>query len=428
MDDKPLNLYRKIHYFPSVFIIWICFLPWIAGFAQAYEESQSDLASWTFMVYMDGDNDLETNGIDDFLWMSSVGSSNDVNILVQFDRIPLLLFDDTRYDNWTGAKRYLVLAGMVPNNANAVQHLGEVNMGNPQTLIDFVEWGMNNYPAENYAVVIWDHGSGWKPKNIQLATDFTSMFDGLTMQELRSAFSTLTNDGAQPIDLIGFDACLMAMIEVDNQIMPYGIMRVGSEETIPREAWPYHEILRSLVADPNMTAPELGEVIVQEYYEHYNNYTLSAVDLGSTYTSLNTAVDDFAQALMDGLNTYRNQISQARLNTQNFLDREYLDLYDFANQVNLRITEAAINTSATAVMNEVDNVMIHEQHGSTSYSNAHGISIYFPASSGDYDSRYDGVSNFLQFTQNNRWDEWLRAFLSLTQWSDFLYMPIIEND
>jgi hypothetical protein len=348
------------------------------------------------------------------------------------------LIDDTRYGDWTGAKRYRITKGMTPTPSNALQDLGEVNMADQQTLIDFVEWGINSYPADHYAVVIWDHGRGWKsnPSNqmfsVDLAADWTSGGDGLSMPELRSAFSDLTNDGAEPIDLIGFDACLMAMIEVDNQIIPYGLVRVGSEETIPREAWPYHQFLDTLVNNPYMSPAELGEEIVQKYYSYYTRYTLSAVDLGTLYTTLDVSVDTFAQALIGGLSSFRSQITAARSDTLHFnllvplADYSYVDLYDFAYQINLRISDATIPSTASAIMDAIDASVIYERHG-TLWNSAHGISIYFPESVDDYDSRYDGFTNWMVFTANNHWDELLRAYFYIPEWSTIKFMPVISN-
>ena len=123
----------------------------------------SSAADWTFMVYLDGDNDLEIYAVNDFLEMAAVGSDSNVNIVVQFDRIhcPDPYYDDTRYDDWTTTKRYLITAGMVPNNANALMDIGEVDMADPTVLADFVEWAIQNYPADNYALILWNHGSGW---------------------------------------------------------------------------------------------------------------------------------------------------------------------------------------------------------------------------------------------------------------------------
>ena len=428
MHNQLLALLYRFQRKLIVAVILVFFLPWIVNCTQNQAQKPAEPTSWTFMVYMDGDNDLEPNGIDNFLWMSSVGSSSEVSIVVQFDRIRLPMFDDKRYEDWTSAKRYYVTKDMTPVSGDALSDLGEINMGDPQALIDFVQWSASNYPADHYALVIWDHGSGWKPKKIQLSTDFTNGFDGLTMQELQSALSTLTDNGAQPLDLIIFDACMMAMIEVDNQLLPFSLVRVASEAPVPSQALPYNEILSLLTATPSMTSTELGEVIVQEYYDYYQNYTLSALPLGNAYNSLNLAVDNFALALIDNHSSYRNQIDRARSNTIFFFDRDYIDLYDFAHQVNLWIADPAINSSATAVMNEVENIIIAEQHGEQHFGDAHGITIYFPTDGEKYDSLYDGASGWLDFTADNHWDEWLRTYFSAAEMSDFLYLPFTARD
>jgi len=119
-------------------------------------------AKWTFMVYLDADNNLEAVGIDDFLEMASVGSTADVRIVVQMDRSPLGPPDGSRaYGDWTTARRYLIAKDMTPDAAPIVD-MGEVNMGDPQTLIDFVTWGITAFPADHYFLVLWDHGIGWQ--------------------------------------------------------------------------------------------------------------------------------------------------------------------------------------------------------------------------------------------------------------------------
>jgi len=387
--------------------------PWTDSFEVPVVHIPGDQAQWTFLVYLDGDNNLEGYAIDDFLEMSSVGSTSDVNIVVQFDRIPGYSIS---YGNWTSTKRFRVTPGMTPSAANGLQDIGEVNMGDPQTLIDFVQWGMLNYPADHYAVILWDHGSGWRlrPDEVPLlkdiAYDDTSGGDALDMPELRSAMDTLSNGGSEPLDVVGFDACLMGMIEVDNQLVPYADVRVGSEEIEPGDGWPYDTILSALTGTPTMSASQLGTVIVDEYYASYSNgYTQSAVDLHTPYTALSTAVSDLAVALSDGDDDHHTEIATARANTQEFYYLTYVDLYDFAYQINQEVGDASINAAATAVMNAVNGAVIREQHGG-SWPGAHGISIYFPESQINYDSDYDGSTDWLQFTANTEWDEWLHAF------------------
>src|SRR4030042_7053704 len=102
-----------------------------------------------------------------------------------------------------------------------------------------------------------------------VAFDDTSGGDAIDSPELRNTLSILTNAGANPFDIVGMDACLMAMIEVDNQIKPYAAVRVGSEKTVPNDGWPYNTILAGLVANPGWSASTLATRLVDAYYASY---------------------------------------------------------------------------------------------------------------------------------------------------------------
>ena len=363
---------------------------------------------WTFMVYLDGDNNLEGAGIDDFLEMSSVGSTSDVNIVVQFDRIPGY---SSAYDDWTTCKRFLVTPGMTPTAANATEDIGECNMGDLDTLRAFVDWAMAEYPADNYALILWDHGSGWKkwvPWEDEMGIargicyDDTSGSDYLTLQETEQALI------GKYIDLLGYDACLMHMIEVVYQVRTHAAISVGSEEYEPGDGWPYNTILGDLTGTPTMTPSTLGDKIVSRYIASYapaGDETQSAVDKAKV-SNLASAVDNLAQVLIDKLPDDYDKIQQARNGAEEFYYPDYIDLYHFAELIKsyLHDNPEAVN-AAQAVMDNVDNTVIAEAHGS-SHPNAHGLSIYFPKEESEYLSSYAGTD----FAMDTQWDEFLRKY------------------
>ena len=123
-------------------------------------------AKWTFMVYLDADNDLEKYGIADFNEMETVGSSSDVQIIVQMDRSPN--YDATNGD-WADTRRFRVIKDNDTKTITSpvLQNLGEANMGDPNTLVSFVNWAKLNYPADHYCLVLWDHGGGWRNKMLK---------------------------------------------------------------------------------------------------------------------------------------------------------------------------------------------------------------------------------------------------------------------
>jgi hypothetical protein len=344
-------------------------------------------AGWTFMVYLDGDNNLEGEAIDAFMGMSLVGSTSNVNIIVQFDRI---VSYSSEYGDWTTCKRFLVTQGMTPTPVNALMDLGECNMGDPNTLRDFMEWTMTEFPADNYALILWNHGNGWKSINkwVPWADDIKDAKDAgftrgicwdytnndyLSLQETEQALT------GKYIELLVYGACLMHMIEVTDQMIGCYEVSVGSESIT--YGWPYDTILSDLTGNPTMSPSTLAQTIVSRCNEHQKLYvpTISAVDEGDV-PSLVTAVDNFAQVLinkLDGIVCDHYTIQQARDNVQDFEyggDYEYyIDLYHFAELIKTYVPGAG--SAAQAVMDNVDNTVIAEAHNPT-YPNAHGFYLY----------------------------------------------------
>ena len=167
------------------------------------------------------------------------------------------------------------------------------------------------------------------------------------------------------------------------------------------------------MANPAITTEALATVYVDQYYASYgNDQTQSAADLGADYASLNTAVNNFAAALLANGAANAAGIQAARSAVQDFDFDYYIDLYDFASRVSANVANTAIDNAAAAVMAALGPATIHEHHGAA-WPGAHGLSIYFPKTLGEYDARYDGSAGFLQFTAATQWDEWLRAYYTL---------------
>lgn len=377
--------------------------------APAGAAARSSPARWTVMIYMVADNNLEDAGIDDFLEMAVAGSNEDLNILVQFDRISGY---DNRYGDWTSTKRFRVTAGMTPTAENALMDIGEANMGHPQTAVDFVNWARQNYPADHYALVFWNHGGGWLDAFATRRTGVEDFCwddtdgDFLTSAELYQIMDSVTAHGASPIDLVGFDACLMGMWEVDNQLQPFAAVSVSSEETEPWDGWPYHTILSDLKASPGWTPQEWGADIVQRYYESYgNSETQSAKDLGPAYDALNQAVDHLAMVLIVGESLYHNAYDQARNAAQYFSSPDFIDLYDFAQEVYQRVPDLGVRAAAEVVMAAVEGAVLLERHGPY-WPGAHGIDFYFPNNLGNW-SAYQA----LRSSQLTYWDEFVQHHL-----------------
>jgi len=375
---------------------------------------RDNTAEWTVMIYLDSDNNLESAGIDDINEMEIAGSTTEVNIVVQVDRIPYSVLaannegyaDDTSNGNWTNTRRYYITQDFDPVQINSQlkSDLGELNMGDPQTLVDFVDWATINYPAKKYLLVIWNHGGGFRSLNLtkDIAWDDTSGRDKITMPELEYALSAINTQMEKKIDIVGMDACFMAMTEVAYQIKDYADILVTSEESVPFNGWPYDTILGELASNPLISSEQLAVDIVDKYIFSYSygNVTQSAIDL-SYMDTLTSQLSNLALAIMSDILTPKNVYINASYYSQYYGDPDFIDLYDFCNQLltysnNLEVKNIALNIQQT-----LNYAVIKSGYSGGSVSGCKGLSIYFPYIA------YHYYYNYTNFSQDTFWDEML---------------------
>lgn len=199
-------------------------------------ERRACLKQWTVLVYMNGDNDLSPYAVADLKAMAEVGSSPAVDFVVQLD---------TSEDN--GIRRYHVRRA--PQlSASLRAQLPELDSGDMQTLIDFLAYGVKNYPARHYMVIIWSHGEGYAGG---ISPDYSSA-SRLSITELSTALEYLQYVHLQGhrIDIYASDACLMQSLEVIYQLRQRARYIVGSANIEKKSGWPYQEIFDYLTADP----------------------------------------------------------------------------------------------------------------------------------------------------------------------------------
>ena len=370
-------------------------------------------AEWTVLVYLDGDNNLESDALDDFREMASVGSSEQLQILVPLDRISSdESWDDTSSGNWEGTKRFRVERGMRPNADDALEDLGELNMGDPQTLADFIAWGVETAPARRYALIIWDHGAAW----LGIASDDSSDGDTINLPELSSALDDARQrTGVQQLDLIGFDACLMAQMDVLQTIAPYAQVAVASAELEPNAGWAWDAWLGDLAANPGQSARETAPVIVDTYIDSYRGsdateVTLSAFDL-SSFATMTEQLDALSRALTADLRGSYNAIGQAR----SFADvyaplypEEFnaVDLGHFLSLLPEQGAPSAISDAAGSLGRSLEAARIANRFGSY-HKNSSGISIYFPQLAELYVSAYELGS---PLPRQTGWADFLQAY------------------
>jgi hypothetical protein len=382
----------------------------------------AQLADWTILVYANADNNLELAALQDINEMEAAGDSQRVQVVVQVDRAWGESYAD---GDWVETRRYRIVGDADPDviQSDVVAELGEQNMGDPAVLADFVRWGIETYPANRYALILWNHGAGWQGIAFDGDTavaDYPE--DHLSLADLDGALAQgLRGTGVARLDVVGFDACLMGQLDVLETIRPYAAIAVGSEELTPGAGWNYTSLLRQLYARPTADGPTLATSMVNEFVAHYTQVepddfvTMTAVDLDQL-PAVTYAVERLAAVLATDPAAVSGSIGDARSGAESFA-RVYpedveryaaIDLHHFTAILGQRTGDTAVIEAAELVQTAVADAVIANGHGA-GYKNSQGIAVYFPRHAGFYDPAYQ------QETHLPTWNQFLQAYHQVGQ-------------
>ena len=336
--------------------------------------AEEEIPEWGFYVYMAGDNTLYDELTDDLNEMKMVGSNSELEIVALTDKIN----DDDSH------AYHVMKHNLVEYNLSEINSTwqNELDMGNGDTLRDFLIWSSENFPAKKKILIIWNHGSGWE----KVAEDGGSY---LTVPEINNSineYREITNE--TPFTLIGFDACLMGMFEIMYELKEHTEMVHGSEAYEPLEGWTYNNLLYKL--NENLNNDELAYHVVNDYVESYRN--------GSVYTSYSVTasvvtsnelddlwqeLDNFSSELNSVLPIFKEEIKDARDRTQRFdQNPNYRDLYDLTVNIGQQIPVISVKEAAQKLRNALNQTVMFEDHWikpeKLNVERAKGMTIYFP--------------------------------------------------
>lgn len=354
-----------------------------AGTAADNTTDNGDIAledgSWAVYWYLCG-SDLESNGgfaTNDLSELMEVELPENVNVVIETGGSAVWqndLMDADKLQRWLYNSEGLQLVDEQPS----------ASMGEAQTLADFLSFAKENYPAEKTAVVFWNHGGG---SVTGAAFDEIYGYDSLTLDEMYQAFSSVWNPSMekQPLELIGFDTCLMATVDVAYTFADLAHYLVASEETEPANGWYYSQWVGSLAQNPSMNGEELGKVICDAYYAGceevgtQDNTTLSLTDLTKVQTLLD-AYDTFgAEALAAACTDpgFFSQFGRVAAQSENYggntKEQGYTNMVDLGHMARQSV---GMLGSAQEVLDALDDCVLY-QVGGQYRTEATGLSCYY---------------------------------------------------
>ena len=422
----------------------------------------SDLANWTVMLYHAFDNHRDSEKDFTYDLLKNIGSDKDFNLIS--------LYDGTKQGDTN--LFYIEKDLVVPLDWYEI----ESDMGHADTLENFIKIAKYYYPAEKYALFVSStHGSGWQ--GLACDTFGTGTFKKLSllnMSDYKTVLKEVTENGTEKIDVVGFEICTTASVEVACQISPYVDYMIGTEEHgfgpseysydgIPLE-WNFSYFLKYLKENsdispenfseiavdsytPGLYIPKIGNIIDPPDFYPIIKYktTMSATNL-SAVSDLKVSVKNLAENLSTNIQDSREEIKQARINTREYgkLYRKYyflssrtnfilqldpmgydcfIDIYDFADNLREATSDEDLKDACQSVMQNLEGAVIANKV--LEEDDSHGLFIYFPEQKIQYDQsiwRVIGNPQFrnipfsyekLDFSEDTGWNEFLKAYLNI---------------
>jgi len=310
------------------------------------------------LVWSASDNDLYECCVND-LDKAERGISPNIQVLAQVDHGP-----NPNPDGPKSMQRLVLEKNELPLlNSPVVKDFGDGDTAAPKNLADFIQWGIEKYPAKNYWLVISDHGDAWRG-----ACRDDSQGTWMSLPSIQEALGEARQATGRKLDLVSFDCCHMASTEVAHQLQNEASYLVGSQEVMGYIGLPYDRLLPKI---EGKDARQVAELLVEESKEHPEDIpTFSALDL-SQVSAFSQSVKELGQAVLHSqLST--EQLRQVVDKTQGFDSGYYRDVVDLARQ--LTQVDSTLSEPAQRVEDAARQLVISEQHAQ-SHPQAHGVQI-----------------------------------------------------
>ena len=288
-------------------------------------------------------------------------------------------------------QRWRILNGQVESLGN----VGKKAMTDGDTLANFISWGVKNYPANRYFLVLWDHGGG-----SMTGYGYDELYPNSSMT-LDKVSAAIKSTGVK-FDIIGFDACLMQNAETAFALTPYADYLIGSEETEPGTGWAYTNWLNAVAKNTSMPSLEIGKMIIDDFVtgnqpgaSANDKNTLSIVDLAEFEYVFPKAISSFARSISQTIssNNYK-AVADARSVSKEFAQSQALDQVDLLHFAN------SLQTAEGQNLIKALQSCIKYNRTSRTVKNAYGMSIYFPYRNSRYLSSMLKIYDRIGFDQN----------------------------
>ena len=347
---------------------------------EGWEETSDEAGTWAIYWYLCG-SDLESDAeaaTMDLYELQCVSLPENVQVIIETGGAQEWYHEDVEAGQ---QGRYLYDS----DGLTFLEAQPEADMGDPETLADFLSFCKENFPADHTMFLLWNHGGG---SVSGAAFDEIYDYDSLTLDEMYQAFGSVyeLSEEDPPFDVVGFDTCLMATIDTAWMLSDISHYLVASEEMEPGCGWSYDKWVQTLGDHPGIDGAALGQIICDSYMEGCEDIgmeqeaTLSVVDLQKIQPLL-YAYDELgkeALTLACEDSTFFAEFGRRAVQTENYggntPDQGYTNMVDMGHLV--RNSEDLLPETAQAVLDGLEECVVYSVSGAYR-SEATGLSCYY---------------------------------------------------
>jgi hypothetical protein len=340
------------------------------------KDSDAEEGTWTIFVYMCG-ADLESEyaaASYDIMEMKKAATSDRIRFVV-------MTGGSEKWHYGFGTPGKTSIAVITDNKYTMLDYEGTESMGSADTLSGFLTWGVQEYPADHMAVILWDHGGG---SISGICFDEIFFNDSLSLAELDSAFFALSPYLSKKLDFIGLDACIMSTFETAAILSSYADYMIGSQEVEYTGGWDYSALAEHTLST-DADGASCAKTICDSFYDDtaYDGKTstaaMAAIDLSKTDAlifSFNSMMNDVIVNTEDP-EDFRSVVKKMR-ESDNFGGNN--DISGYTNMIDLGgVIEACDGYSERcgAVLENLFDCVYYSSTGEL-HGNSSGLSVYFP--------------------------------------------------
>jgi len=379
---------------------------------------QPETRKWTVLVYADGEGGLSGTRS---RYATEIANNMDNSMYAA------VLFDGDNDAGYTDCKRYICKPGQVEEDFD----FGELNMGHPLTLHDFLTWGIASFPAEHYLIVISNHGGSWFKEDHPVPNELWydggkavcyDGVDGLNMYELESVYKDLYRLVGGKLDIVWYQACLMGAVEVASisknyfdYMVAHETVRYGSENNNK-----FPNVIRAMRG--GISPQTLAETIVTAETKPQRSFC-AAYDL-SKYNDLENKIASFVNAVLNGpvsVDSFKADLYDALVNSRGLtadpnnvedpgmpynMNRDMFDFFERVANNDSSNIPSSVRNAANEVTQSIRQFVIRSEGASGMPAGLHGVAIWLPRAESlfvNYAAEYSGFD----FATRTRWPDFL---------------------